>query len=74
MMFGLSSDCSSVGQLLLVGLVLEVLDVHLHARMGRLVVLGDLVPVPLMLVLLDMEHADGDVGESRRPGQRPRWP
>ena len=55
------------GQLLLVGLVLKVLDVDLHARMGGLVASGDVVPEAAdLLVLLDMQHPDGHVGECRR--------
>ena len=46
--------------------VLEIFDLDLHARMRRLVVLGDLVPKRLRgLVLADVKHGDGGVGEGR---------
>ena len=46
--------------------VLKIFDLNLHARMRRLVVLGDLIPERLrVLVLANVEHGDGGVGEGR---------
>ena len=65
MMFGLSGRLQKRRQLLLVGLVLKILNLHLHAGIRRLVASGDVVPVAADLrVLLDMQHADGGFGSS----------